>query len=546
MNQYLNYFTNYPNKILNFIISNNIIDATTARYYEDVFTKFSMMAIIENKVIFEKDYFEKEKYDFYGMDNYFFVTIKSYREYESNYKKYINLKDDIIKNFDVYNIRCDSGFHINKSQFQYFLSRYENSDCIYWSTLCMNKSLYFTEKIISKYDRILCWEALQYSGNLNWNFELIESKKDTLNWMVISSYEFLVWDIDAIDKYKEYLIFSLGEGWRKKSQSSTRNQKGQWFEIKPKILQKNLFNFKLKGSISLCETISWSIEIIDKFYDYWDWEELCLNKGIKWDDILIDKYISKINFKALSSNPSVKWSIGLIQKYLNNWDWSELSTNNGINFDYEMLLQFEDLWHWKPETNNWYWDEFKEDNNKKSLSNNRNIIWSLKIVEKFYDKIDFWRISLYGIIEENIIIKYSNEFDRKEECGWENYKWSDFRATEKIYKNGWENLKVNPHAKFSIGLIDFFLNYKTSITFSEGNLAHDGVIIQEDISLLELFKEKEFSGLTIDFVMLNDIKWGYIFFNNDFVNYQLLQESIKPIFTNKFSIELLNNLKKIL
>ena len=57
MNQYLNYFTNYPNKILNFIISNNIIDATTARYYEDVFTKFSMMAIIENKVIFEKDYF---------------------------------------------------------------------------------------------------------------------------------------------------------------------------------------------------------------------------------------------------------------------------------------------------------------------------------------------------------------------------------------------------------------------------------------------------------------------------------------------------------
>ena len=157
--------------------------------------------------------------------------------------------------------------------------------------------------------------------------------------MVISSYEFLVWDIDTIDKYKEYLIFSLGEGWRKTSLSLTKNQNGQWFEIKPSSLQKNLFNFKLKGSISLCETINWSIEIIDKFYDYWDWEELCLNKGIKWDETLIDKYLSKINFKALSSNPSVRWSIGLIQKYLNNWDWSELSTNNGINFDYEMLLR---------------------------------------------------------------------------------------------------------------------------------------------------------------------------------------------------------------
>lgn len=543
MIHYIKYFTKYPNSILNFVISNNIIDKNTALEYVDIFTKYSVMTIITNKHIFEKNYFEKEKFDFYGMDNYFYVSIKKYQIYESNYNKFENLKKDIIDNFDVLNIRCENEFHIHKSQFEYFLNRYENNTEIYWYSLCMNKCLYFTDNIISKYNNILSWHTLQYSGNLNWNFNLIDSKKDILNWMVISSYEFLVWNFETIDKYKDYLIFSLGDNKNNNFNGSTRNLKGNSFKLDISTLQKNKFNFKLKGSISLCETISWSYEIIEKFYDYWDWEELCLNKGIKWDHILIDKYITKINFKALSSNPSVKWSIDLIQKYINHWDWSFLSNNYGINFNYEMILQFENLWHWKPVINNWYWDEYDKKENKRSLLHNKNIIWSLKIVENFYEKIDFWLISLHGIVEESVIIKYSKEFDRKEKCGWVYHKWSDFRDTEDIIKNGWENLKVNPNIKFSVSLIDFFLNYKTNIVFSEGNLAYNGVILEKEISLLELFKEKHFYGLNIELVMLNEYKWGHIFFNNDFINSYLLEVSIKEIIDKEFSLKLLEELR---
>lgn len=544
MSQYSDYFKKYPNKILRFIIPNNIIESTIAREFHDVYSKYSMLTIIENRNVFETDFFEKEKYGFCDMENYFTVTINNYREYDTNYINYKNLKDDILKNFDVYSI-CDNQtvFNLHKSQFESFLNRFEKSNEIHWGTLCMNKCLYFSDTIISKYNHILSWEVLQYSGNLNWTFDLIESKKESLNWMVLSSYEFLDWNIDTIEKYKDYLIFSLGEGWRKQNLSSTKNKKGQWFEIKLGQSPKPLFNFKLKGSISLCETIKWSIELIDKFYDYWDWEELCLNKGIKWDESLIEKYFSKVNFKALSSNSSVIWSIELIKKFYNHWDWAELSYNCGINFNCEMILQFEEKWYWEPKCN-WYFDEYKEKNEeKKCLASNKSIRWTLEIVDKFYERIDFWRISLYGMIDEEVLMKYSSDFNRKEKCGFIYHKWSDFRCDENIYKTAWENLKVNRKTSFTKNMIDFFINYKTTITYSKGNLAHDGNIIQETISLIELFKEKEFTDLTIELVMINDIKWGHIFFNNEFVNSYLLENSIKPILSEEFTIKFLEELR---
>lgn len=545
MDKYLELFKTYPNKILKYIISNQIIEPTVVRAFKDVYTKYSITTIIENRNIFESDFSPIENYGFYDMENYFMVIIKKYREYESNYANYEYLKEDILKYFDVHYIcRDQTEFSINKSQFEAFLKRYENSSEIYWDTLCLNKCLYFSESIISQYDHILDWNVLQYSRNLNWTFDLIENKKEILNWMVVSSFEFLKWDIDTIDKYKDYLIFSLGEGWRKTNRSRTKNRKGQSFEISPPQLQKNQFDFKLKGSISLCETIKWSIQLFDNFYDYWDWEELCLNKGIKWDEYLIEKYISKLNFRALSSNPSVKWSIELIEKYNNYWDWAELSYNNGINFTYDMILYFQEQWHWEPKLNNWYWDEYEENKNKKCLACNKSIKWTIEIVDKHFERIDFWRISLHGIIDEEVLIKYSNMFNRKEKCGFEYHKWSDFRCGEDIYKNGWENLKINRNTSFTKNIIDYFLNYSTTITYSKGNLANDGIIIEENISLLELFKELNFEGLTLDFLILNYENWGKTFFNNEFINSHLLKASIEPILLKDISINLLEELRK--
>jgi hypothetical protein len=265
-----------------------------------------------------------------------------------------------------------------------------------------------------------------------------------------------------------------------------------------------------------------------------------MNRGISWDEASINRYRSKINFRALSSNPSVKWSIELIKRYLKLWDWEELSCNIGIDFNFEMISCFDEMWYWKP-SDKYYFNESKV--TKKSLCSNRNITWDLRIVDKYYDKIDFWRISLYGIVKEDVILKYHKEFDRKEKCGWQYHKWSDFRVDDDIVESGWQNFVSNPRTLFSTKLIEFFKGYETILTYSNDNLAYVGERINETITLLELFKGMKYFDLNIDNVIQNEKEWGNVFFNNEFINPYLCETSIKPILSEENMIRLLEDLR---
>lgn len=540
MENILLFLKKYPKKILNIIVSNKIIDKPTAQLYTSVFKKKSILTVLFNNEIFDRNFIKIDEFDFHGMENYFMVYLKNHKENEVNI---LNLKSEINDDFITYNTSREDMLFIHISQLLEFLNLYQNSNKISWESLGVNRCVKFTDEIISKYEHLLNWEVLQYSENFPWTFELVEAKKEILNWCVVSSYKFLNWDLNTIERYKEYLIFSLGEGWRKTAgKKSGRNNKGQYFEINLQDWHKNICSFELKGSISLCETIEWSDEIIEKFSDYWDWEELSMNKGIKWDANLIDKYIHKINFKALSLNPAPNWSLKLIEKYKEYWDWPNLSYNTNINFTYELLLHFKEKWKWKPRFNH-YFNDYNNDKIEFSLCTNKNIKWTLKLVEIFFGKLDFWRIALHCQITEEVILKYSAEFDRSEICGFKNHKHSDFRAREDIIKNGWENLAVNPQIKLNLELIDYLQNYNTTIVYCDGNYAHNADIIKENISLLKLLKKKEFIGLTLEKIILNNIKWEEILFNDEFINPFLIEKSLKSILTTTFAINYLEELR---
>ena len=66
-----------------------------------------------------------------------------------------------------------------------------------------------------------------------------------------------------------------------------------------------------KGIEFLCsfENINWSVELIEKYKDQWDWFNL-------------------------SRNTSLPWSIELIEKYKDqwHWDWGGLSWNESIHW----------------------------------------------------------------------------------------------------------------------------------------------------------------------------------------------------------------------
>lgn len=543
--EYLNFFKRFPERLLEYIIQENIITKSEICDFHDVFAKFSSVTLIIHREIFDPNYKKELKYDCYGMDDYFMVSMKPYEGCSANNYKYKELIRDIKKRFKYCFDKQEGYIHIHKSHFEEFITLYHDRDDIYWATICKNKCIIFNDEILEKYGHILYWSQLQKNPGVNWTFDLIEKKKDTLNWGIISSYPFLKWNKITIDKYKDYLIFSLGEeDWQKVIfNKRMKNNKGQSFELEYVTTQNN-FDFKLKGSLSLCETINWTEEILASFLDYWDWKELCSNESIRWNFDLIGKFEAKINFKILSSNKSVEWNYEIIDKYHNKLDWAELSFNPSLLWSLELLEKYENDWHWIPQKNNWYWDEYEQ--TKPSISTNKAIKWTVNMLERFYLKIDFWRISLNGNLSEDSIIQFQNEFDRKEKCDFIYHKWSDSRTDEHIVKNGWENLNINKNITFSKSILDFLYKRKVIITYSTGNLAHDGEVVDEEIRLLELFKEKDFIGIQLQDLIDNELTWGGLIFNNTFINKHLFRTIIKPFLTRENVIVYLNSLKELI
>ena len=73
--------------------------------------------------------------------------------------------------------------------------------------------------------------------------------------------------------------------------------------------------------------LSWTADLFDKYYDYWEWDILSSNEGIFWNELLLNKYKSKLNWNLLSLNKSLPWSIDFINRYVDRLNWVNLSAN---------------------------------------------------------------------------------------------------------------------------------------------------------------------------------------------------------------------------
>ena len=90
-----------------------------------------------------------------------------------------------------------------------------------------------------------------------------------------------------------------------------------------------------KGIEFLCsfENINWSVELIEKYKDQWDWFYLSRNTSLPWSIELFEKYKDQWHWRGeLSRNTSLPWSIELIEKYKDQWHWLELSWNESIHW----------------------------------------------------------------------------------------------------------------------------------------------------------------------------------------------------------------------
>ncbi len=96
------------------------------------------------------------------------------------------------------------------------------------------------------------------------------------------------------------------------------------------------------------------MDILEKFADKLDWEEISGNQNILWTIEGIDKFSKRIHWEEFSrSCPDNLISEATLHKFENRWDWKNLSNRDRIYNDWNLLEKFAEKINWGEVITNW-------------------------------------------------------------------------------------------------------------------------------------------------------------------------------------------------
>ena len=231
----------------------------------------------------------------------------------------------------------------------------------YVSDLARNKSVNWNLSLIKKYENEINWKNTidDWLSALPWSNELIELYGDRLDWDTFSRYEFFPWSEDFIYKYSskfDWENLSLNESipWSEDFVEKYKYKLNwKYLSCNPNLpwtgdfIDKYMNDWNWKN-LSENEGLPWSKEFFLKYKNHLDLHQMSRNKGIKWDEDFFSEFLThkKVVWGWLSYC-SLPWSLDLILKYQDKWDWNSLTRNESIVWTDEMINLFSDKINWK-------------------------------------------------------------------------------------------------------------------------------------------------------------------------------------------------------
>lgn len=211
-----------------------------------------------------------------------------------------------------------------------------------WQALSANTKLPWTDAFIDEYADKLWFndesqkewpKCLSTNSGVNWNEYLLEKYSDRISWYHISMR--VAFSFEMIKKFERKIWFNMLASnhnipWTKEFIEQHTNMRG-FRELSWKLLSQNT-------------SVPWDLEFIEKHENKIDWQAFSINKGKFWTEELINTFSDKLHFKRaqfaldpnLSSNRFLPWSIDLLIKYKDKWDYFELAKNKVV---YETIAQ---------------------------------------------------------------------------------------------------------------------------------------------------------------------------------------------------------------
>jgi hypothetical protein len=200
--------------------------------------------------------------------------------------------------------------------------------------------------------------------------------------------------------------------------------------------------------------LPWSLELLERFEDRWDWDELSKNKALPWSLELLERFHNRLKWHrgGLTENEGLPWSLELLERFEIRWDWGKIFTGGGLSknkalpWSIELLERFEDRWDWGSE----------------GLSQNKALPWSIELLERFEDRWDWGSEGL----SQNEGLPWSLELLERFEDRWgwgisglsknKALAWS-IELLERFQNRWvWEGLSTNKALPWSIELLERF------------------------------------------------------------------------------------------
>ncbi|MGV4413156.1 hypothetical protein [Chryseobacterium sp. T1] len=297
-----------------------------------------------------------------------------------------------------------------------------------------------SSNLILEFAEFWDWEEILRNESFKFNFEIIESQKNILDWNFVNIHPHLFWDKNFIDKYSEYIFNANSKVNQRKTPYSPLesfckkyNQTG-YFESNNNVFwddelidtYKDIINWEY---LSANQSIFFSINQLEKYKEYLNWDIFFQKGNTTWNEEVIDKYIDKSTSKNLVSNKNISWNVSMFKKYVKNqdaWILSDFCKNANISKD--VIKEFQTFWS-QISISNSHRFKFSDFGNYteyiynslwKDLFRNNNIIWDDDLVESCL---------------ENIVLNEMLFFNGKLTVDFINKYW-DFSKVENVWRVG--------------------------------------------------------------------------------------------------------------
>ena len=280
-------------------------------------------------------------------------------------------------------------------------------------TIASNEKLNWTTDFIKKYESKLNFHKLSLNTKLPWSEALIDKYYERWDFRLMSENEALPWSLSFFKKY--FKLSDLMRLFTSINESINGN-----YEIVEEYK-------KIIGWSNICinTRLPWhEKDLLIRWKDQIDWSAIACNDKLFQTSGFFEKNMDKWmdgpkkKFKYLSNNKRLNWSVNFIDKYYDYWDWEFLSQNPVLPWNIDFIDYYASSIHWGKialeETSLYFDEEYSSANPTISirydgLNYNKGVPWSIDLINHFEDKFEIKMLRYNSAVWEKAFKPFVNE-----------------------------------------------------------------------------------------------------------------------------------------